>query len=380
LRVDTGLFANNLGLLYQSRREYARAESLYRWYLTRDRHGIVVYTNLSNALYFQGKREEAESIEVETARRFPDPTRWDRAAYFLYNRGQLDSAQYALERQYAEGNAGSRVGASFNLSVLHQVRGRLAEAERARADAEMASLARGVSPDSMRQQLRSAFVDIWYRNQPERGLRTLDAALTRTPLATLPLLGPSNEHYYLWGETYYVQVARLYAQARRPDRARALLAQLAADFRDTSLSRASAPAVHAVLGEIALAEGRPLVAVEEFRRADRLPDGPIHLCAICPDADLGRAFDQAGMSDSAIITFERYLETPQWSRIGVDARYVPRILKRLGELYEAKGDRAKAIEYYDRFAALWRNADPELQPQVAAVRRRIEALQAGALH
>jgi tetratricopeptide (TPR) repeat protein len=120
------------------------------------------------------------------------------------------------------------------------------------------------------------------------------------------------------------------------------------------------------------------VALEEFRRADRLPDGgPVHLCAICRDADLGRAFDQASMADSAIAAFERYLETPQWSRIAMDAQYQARILKRLGALHEAKGDRAKAIAYYERFVALWRNADPELQPRVSEVRRRIASLQAG---
>jgi tetratricopeptide (TPR) repeat protein len=135
-----------------------------------------------------------------------------------------------------------------------------------------------------------------------------------------------------------------------------------------------------VLGEIALAEGRPLVALEEFRRADRLPDGPVHFCDICRHADLGRAFDQAGMADSAIASFERYLETPHLVRINLDTRYAALILQRLGELHEAKGNRVKAIEYYERFAALWKHADPELQPRVAAVRRRIEALQAGGLH
>jgi len=39
-------------------------------------------------------------------------------------------------------------------------------------------------------------------------------------------------------------------------------------------------------------------------------------------------------------------------------------LRRLGELYEARGDGARAAEYYGRFAKLWRDADPALQPAV----------------
>jgi serine/threonine-protein kinase len=374
LRLDTNRFANGLGLLYQSRREYARAESLFRWKVVRGTSLQVAYENLSNALYFQGKREEAESVAVETARRFPEPERWLRAALYLYNRGQLDSAQQALERQRAEGDATQRRFSFLVLSTLHLTRGRLAEAERARHEAAEANLVRGVSRDSMGEELWAALIDIWHRDRPERGVRRLEAALTRHPLTTLPLTTSSS-----WRDetTYYIGVARLFARARRPDRARAVLAQFTADNRDPVLKRASAPEFHSALAEIALAEGRPLVAVEEFKRADRLPDGPVHLVAIIHDADLGRAFDQAGMTDSAIAAFERYLETPQLSRIELDALDAPRILRRLGELYEAKGDRAKAIEYYERFVALWRSADPELQPRVAQTRRRIAALQAG---
>ena len=50
------------------------------------------------------------------------------------------------------------------------------------------------------------------------------------------------------------------------------------------------------------------------------------------------------------------------------------ILKRLGELYEARNDRDNAIEYYNRFIELWKDADPELQPQLEDVRRRLAAL------
>jgi DNA-binding SARP family transcriptional activator len=49
-------------------------------------------------------------------------------------------------------------------------------------------------------------------------------------------------------------------------------------------------------------------------------------------------------------------------------------LKRLGELYEAKGDRKRAREYYEKFVTLWKDADPELQPGVKEVRGRLAKL------
>ena len=46
----------------------------------------------------------------------------------------------------------------------------------------------------------------------------------------------------------------------------------------------------------------------------------------------------------------------------------------LAELYEAKGDRAKAASHYASFIEYWKNADPDLQPKVAEARARLQAL------
>ena len=48
--------------------------------------------------------------------------------------------------------------------------------------------------------------------------------------------------------------------------------------------------------------------------------------------------------------------------------------ERLGQLYEAKGDTAKAVTNYRTFIALWKDAEPEFQPRVAEARRRLEKL------
>jgi tetratricopeptide (TPR) repeat protein len=57
-----------------------------------------------------------------------------------------------------------------------------------------------------------------------------------------------------------------------------------------------------------------------------------------------------------------------------DALYLAGVQKRLGELYDAKGDRQRAIEHYAKFVELWKNADPELQPKVAQAQARLAQL------
>lgn len=110
-------------------------------------------------------------------------------------------------------------------------------------------------------------------------------------------------------------------------------------------------------------------AVAEYRR------GPRQLaCPICDLYELGDAYQRAGLPDSAVAVYQRYLTTPWLNRLGSDAQYLARVLRRLGELHEGRGDRARALEYYSRFVELWKDADPELQTAVREVRDRMAGL------
>jgi hypothetical protein len=76
---------------------------------------------------------------------------------------------------------------------------------------------------------------------------------------------------------------------------------------------------------------------------------------------------------------ERYLATPAGARTAgtglyADGLYRAPFLRRLGALYAARGDTARAVARTRAFVALWRDADPELQPAVAEARRRLAAL------
>ena len=66
--------------------------------------------------------------------------------------------------------------------------------------------------------------------------------------------------------------------------------------------------------------------------------------------------------------------TPWLARGGGDLWWLGWSFERLGELYEERGDTEKAIYYYGKLAELWSDADPELQPRVAAARRAMAAL------
>ena len=170
-------------------------------------------------------------------------------------------------------------------------------------------------------------------------------------------------------------VATVYALAGHPDRARAIVAQYATEVQDSSLQRANQPDRHNTLAEIALVERRPLDAVAEFRQGDQLPDGPASECTDCLPANLGRAFDAANMPDSAIASYERYIATPNIHKFYGNMIFLAGVQKRLGELYEAKGNREQAAAHYLAFVDLWKNADPELQPAVTAVKQRLAHLQ-----
>ena len=182
-------------------------------------------------------------------------------------------------------------------------------------------------------------------------------------------------------------MARVYALAGRPDKARAVLQRYASELRDTTQRRAMQPFLKNAWGYVDLAEGRHREAIARFRNSDSLPDGPVNECTICPLRELGIAFDAANQPDSAVAMFEAYIRTPYWQRgnlppgvvanrhLHVDPAALAGVYERLGQLYEARGDHSRAAHYYGRFVDLWKNADPELQPRVTEARRRLARLQ-----
>ena len=110
-------------------------------------------------------------------------------------------------------------------------------------------------------------------------------------------------------------------------------------------------------------------AVRSWKQSNEVGD-----CIVCGQVLVALAYDRAGKSDSALVAYQRFVDQPDYLRFVTDPAYLAHSLQRLGELYEAKGDVPNAVKYYREFLDLWKRADPELQPRVAEVRRRISRL------
>jgi eukaryotic-like serine/threonine-protein kinase len=160
-------------------------------------------------------------------------------------------------------------------------------------------------------------------------------------------------------------VARLFADAGQPARALALLAESARTR--TGRLRTDGANRRWTVGAIAVAEGRVWEGEIEIHTA-----AENHPCPICALPHLARAYEVAGKPDSAIATYERYLRTPWQRRFETDATELGFAMERLGALYQQQRDNAKAAALYTSLLQLWRRADPELEPLLTDVRRRLE--------
>jgi tetratricopeptide (TPR) repeat protein len=362
----------NLALVYLSRRQQALAESTYAKAAGGARAlGMYEITWPQMNL---GHWAQAESSATAAERAFPNNSTAPIVhAYLLYHAGALDSLQHYLDAIRRSPRTNLRSEASFQAGNLAVVQGRLKRGLSLLSEGAAEAAALGTVSNLVADTANVIRIELATLGESPRGVERLDAALASKPLKGLAL-----------DDRPYFSVARTFARLGHPERARAVLAEYDRDVRDTTYRRVHEPQLHGALGEIALAENKPSEAASEFRKGDMMPDGPSTACAVCLQANLARAFDAAHQSDSAIANYEKFLSTPYGERLDsplfdmfsdqVDPVYLAGVRRRLGELYEAKGDTAKAVAQYRAFVDQWKNAEPELQPRVAEVRRRLEAL------
>jgi tetratricopeptide (TPR) repeat protein len=352
---------NQLGWLNMIQGQQARAQELFRRAIALDSSKYPPYDNLIVSQLADGKRADAERTMQRVLQRFPDSPDVVWNASDLASSGGDYAAAEAYARRLAErygDNAYYRANAADHLARLAAIRGQLAEAERHARDAMQIVGEAGDTGSYFRYATLLGAVDVRLRRDPERGLHEVEQALARFPLDSMKPF-----------DRMYLTLAEFYALAGKPERARMLVKEFER-LVAPPLRRWDEAHRHAVVGQTALAEGHLQEAIEELSQAPT--NGP--LCPLCGLAALGIAYDLAGKRDSAIVAYERYVTTPWLYRVMQDGTQLAGVYKRLGELYEARGDREKAAQYYSRFIELWKDCDPELRPEVVEAQRRLASL------
>jgi len=357
LNPNDDVALNNLAEILEGAGQFAASDSLALRAIALDPASITYLDAVSYELAL-GHPDQARRTLARFAKDFPGSYDYaTAAAWFPAAAGAFDSVQRAyidMGLKFRDPAAQSDI--HFNLMALSQIQGKLVEAERHRREL------------IANNERRSHFVGVLYadaiaalglvalRADTMDARRLLDSALTRYPLSKItPWARP-----YSWLIMGHAVTGRA-AEARR------LLTEYEA-VRPEEVHNRLGPYLR---GYIALSEDKPQDAIAAFRHVRDQT-----FCNRCGVWELGLAFDLAGQPDSALAAYELVANVPmlqdvvtfylQWS--------LAPTLRRLGEIYEGRGDRAKAAEYYGRFLTLWRDADPTLQPGIREVRSRLARL------
>jgi tRNA A-37 threonylcarbamoyl transferase component Bud32/tetratricopeptide (TPR) repeat protein len=261
-------------------------------------------------------------------------------------------ASYALQSRDPEDQG----RALWDQSGVATTQGRIAEGERLARQAIAVNEQRGLRGVALGQRVFSAWVRIQVVGDTAAGLRELTEALQRYPLDSIPKY-----------DRPLGLIAAVYASMGRLSEARSALARYEADL--PAGYRRGVPEWHVARGMVALGAGDAAGAVTAFTEARTA-----QFCLDCTEYLIGFAAERAGQPDSAVAAYRRAAATGSVWKVNYDALFLAASFRRLGELYEERKDNTRALDYYGRFTALWKEADPLLQPQVREVKARMARL------
>jgi tetratricopeptide (TPR) repeat protein len=348
---------NNLALMLNIEGRYPEAERILRTAIDSGATTAAYFDNLIDSYVFRGRYADAESVAVRYGRTVPGAT--GQRQYFrsavAFSQGRFDEYRRLADSMRQLDDANWRGYGSWAGQRARVLAGQVNEAiALAKATDDLSSGGAERNGDRLLREAAIAHVEGAVLRQVEAGAERLAAAMARYPLDSVP---PRNRQY-----PFLIETATMLG---RPD----LVTRLEAGFRSVPRIGQWAAGDEAwVQSSVAAANRRWSEVVAETREARKAWG-----CPTCLLPMTGLAFDELQQPDSALVAYEAYATRLIYQDNGQEID-LPRVLVRLGELYETKGDKAKALEYYGKFVDLWKDADPELQPRVAEIRKRIGQL------
>jgi tetratricopeptide (TPR) repeat protein len=366
LAIDSlnSIALNNAGLIYRGRGDLEKAFEYALRAGAQPGNSPQPLLGAIGAANRVGRWSIADSLRAEFRRRFPNnPAGITGPARDAAARGEFDRAEQ-LEREILPRISGSRPAMTGHFGFvadLALVRGRVRESLNAGAEERRRQAQNAGAGPVVRLQagLDSVMVAAVVLEDRALARSLLERAVRRAPIDSIPYL--DRDYGFFLGAAAFAGDTTRAREWHRAD------IQSWARFGNAA-GRAAWEALSAAM--LALAEGRlgdARAKLEEAERRNPWRRDVLHSTRFI-------VLDRMKLADSAIAAGESYLTVTEPLRLGQDALFLAGIRQRLGELYEAKGNRDKALEHYQAFVELWKNADPELQPRVRDVRARVERI------
>ncbi len=357
---------NQLSLLYASREQYDSALKYAEWQF-RQVPNVRNAAKVGNSLLDVGRYDDAQRF-LDSVRKAAPQAELEGSfaaavAFAAYLRGDIDSATRVIDAVTKSPSVPEQILAEGIRADLSMTLGKFAKFRTAADRIDSLVGTRGTSIELTGFSVAASDIQIGQRLP--QAVAQLDKIVAGPQWAGIPAV---DRPWFLTGW--------LYAMAGAPARGRALMARMLVDIPNAAASRSLKAGAAWIDAEFLLAEGKTAEAIAQFRASMTASDGGAS--GLTPRAYFGiaRSFDKAQQRDSAMVYYERYVgiePAVRWGGLN-DPVALAATQKRLGELYDAKGERTSAIKHYDAFVTQWKDADAELQPTVASVKKRLEEL------
>ncbi len=360
-KVEEVYSYTNLADLYEAKGLYDKAKDVLEYYLNNFSDNYDIHLNLAYNYLSQGKYDLA-LVEADKAF-ILDPTHFDnfstKGEIYLYQ-GDLMKAEEEFQKLL---NSREPLDYSYglvSLLCLNLLKGKFEKVEiLGRQGLEFANK---VSEDVWKLQWQLGFAEYYLRSgNPEHALKECDEAWNIAEKADYI----SGQRRALYNKGLALLEMKSMDEAQRA-------ADDLKEMIERGMNKKLMRFYYNLIGWIELERENFSESIKYFKKAiSLLSYGPLTKRADFIDS-LALAYYKSGDLEKAQEEYERitYLTTGRFYYGDIYAKS----FYMLGKIYEQQGQKVKAIEHYEKFLDLWKDADPGI-PEVKDARKKLTGLQ-----